>query len=268
MNFSQAFNPLRSFKSVFETMNLRPAHLWGGGILLFFLEGAMQASLQSSSSLGEIFGEKMLILFVCGGCIVGLGIWLASIWLSAGLSLNFRSVMRTGEVTTGGIFDPQGLFLPLLLTRLLVALASVLVVLPIIVIFGVWLSLVIPGSTSGASGPRVVIILVGVGVALVTVFVSLYVGLGLMLSEGAVLFEGHRPVEAVKRSWALAKGNRLQLFLFVLVSIIFTLCGILLCCVGVLATATITRFALLEGFLQLAETQDESSAAQLEPSEL
>jgi hypothetical protein len=30
MNFQEALNPIRALKSTFETMNLQPAHLWGG----------------------------------------------------------------------------------------------------------------------------------------------------------------------------------------------------------------------------------------------
>ena len=85
--------------------------------------------------------------------------------------------------------------------------------------------------------------------------------MGLLLSEAALLYEDRQPVDAVKRSWAMAKGNRLRLFAFMLVNTFFTMAGVLLCCVGVLATGAIARFAIFEAFLQLSETQGESSEA-------
>ena len=257
MNFSQAFNPLRSLKSVFETMKLQPAHLWGGGILLLFLEGGIQGSFQFIEPLGMALGEEAMVFLVCGSCVLGIGLLLASIWLAAGLFLNFRSVMQTGEATSGGIFDHQGKFLPLLLTRLLVGLASLLPMLPI----GILFALLFASSSVLSAAP---LIAVSVVFSLFLLFVSIYVGTGLVLSEAALLYEDREPVDAVKRSWALAKGNRLRLFAFMLVNFLFTLAGFLLCCVGVSATGTIARFAIFEAFLQLSETPGEGSEALLE----
>ena len=272
MNFSQAFNPLRSLKSVFETMKLQPAHLWGGGILLFFLEGGIQMSFQGMEPLGKALGEEAIVFLVCGGCLLGIGLLLASIWLAAGLFLNFRSVMQTGEATSGGIFDHQGKFLPLLLTRLLQGLASILAVLPIGIVFGIMaVAFITPMALSeGSNGPDMSsaavasIFVIGFVLLLVVLFASIYVGTGLVLSEAALLYEDRDPVDAVKRSWAMAKGNRLRLFAFMLVNGLFAMAGVLLCCVGVIATATIARFAILEAFLQLSEAQGEEPEVLLE----
>jgi uncharacterized membrane protein len=272
MNFSQAFNPLRSLKSVFETMKLQPAHLWGGGILLLFLEGGIQGSFQFIEPLGKALGEEAMVFLVCGGCVLGIGLLLASIWLAAGLFLNFRSVMQTGEATSGGIFDHQGKFLPLLLTRLLQGLASILAVLPIGIVFGIMaVAFITPMALSeGSNGPDMSsaavasIFVIGFVLLLVVLFASIYVGTGLMLSEAALLYEDRDPVDAVKRSWAMAKGNRLRLFAFMLVNGLFAMAGVLLCCVGVIATGTIARFAILEAFLQLSEAQGEEPEVLLE----
>ena len=265
MNFSQAFNPFRSLKSVFETMNLQPAHLWGGGILLFFLEQGVQGSLQGSDLIG--LGEQMVALLVCVGCVLALGLFFASIWLAAGLFLNFRSVAQTGEVSSGGIFDHQGKFLPLFLTRLLVGLASILAVLPLGILIGlvIFIGVSAEAMDGGAMGaPSGLFVAIAFLMALVGVFVSIYVGMGLVLSEAALLYEDREPVDAVKRSWTMAKGNRLRLFAFVLVNVLFTLAGLFLCCVGVIATGTIARFAIFEAFLQLSETPGEGAEALLE----
>jgi uncharacterized membrane protein len=272
MNFSEAFNPIRSLKSVFETMKLQPAQLWGGGILLFFLEQGIQGSFQGMEPIGKALGEEVMVFLVCGACVLGIGLFFASIWLAAGLFLNFRSVMQTGEVTSGGIFDHQGKFLPLFLTRLLVGLASILALFPIGILFGLLMvGFAVPMAVSESShgpdmGPAVAgpLIAMAVVLFLLVLFVSIYVGMGLVLSEAALLYEDREPVDAVKRSWAMAKGNRLRLFAFVLVNALFTIAGFFLCCVGVIATGTIARFAILEAFLQLSETQGEGSEALLE----
>jgi uncharacterized membrane protein len=262
MNFSQAFNPLRSLKSVFETMKLQPAQLWGGGILLVVLEGGVQSSLQVTEPVTMALGPEMGMILFCGACVVSIGFFLASIWLAAGLFLNFRSVLQTGDQTSGGIFDHQGKFLPLLLTRLLVGLVSVIALLPVVIVFGLLafafagVGMIDPGTIDSMPG---VVIAVSILMLLAILAVSIYVGMGVALSEAVLLFEGHDPVAAVKRSWALAEGNRLQLLLFSIVNFLFTLSGLLLCCVGVFATATIARYAFLEAFLQLSETETDSS---------
>ena len=263
MNFSQAFNPFRSLKSVFETMNLQPAHLWGGGILLFFLEGGVQGSLQGSELIG--LGEQMVALLVCVGCVLALGLFFASIWLAAGLFLNFRSVAQTGEVSSGGIFDHQGKFLPLFLTRILVGLATILALLPLGILIGLVIFIGVSAEAMAVElgAPSGLFVAIAFLMSLVGVFVGIYVGMGLVLSEAALLYEDREPVDAVKRSWTMAKGNRLRLFAFVLVNILFTLAGLFLCCVGVIATGTIARFAIFEAFLQLSETQAEGSEALL-----
>ena len=265
MNFSEAFNPFRSLKSVFETMNLQPAHLWGGGVLLLFLEGGVQGGFQGWGGLERTLGEGVMAFLVCGACVLGIGLFLASIWLAAGLFLNFRSVMQTGEATSGGLFDHQGKFLPLLLTRLLVGLASLLAVLPLGILLGlvIFIGVSAEAMTVDLGAPSGLFVAIAFLMALVGIFVSIYVGMGLVLSEAALLYEDREPVDAVKRSWTMAKGNRLRLFAFVLVVFLFTLAGLFFCCVGVIATGTIARFSILEAFLQLSETQGEEPEALL-----
>lgn len=81
------------------------------------------------------------------------------------------------------------------------------------------------------------------GLALMLIFglpIWTYVSMGVYLGDRLLIFEGHRPVEALELSWELASGNRLPLLVFRLVCTGYKALGILLgllfCGVGVLVT--------------------------------
>ena len=88
----------------------------------------------------------------------------------------------------------------------------------------------------------------------------IYLGCGLALVGEIVIFEGAKPKEALSRSWNMARGNRLQIFLYALVTWIFALLGLLLCCIGVLATSAVTTLAWAEAYLQLSGAGDDGPA--------
>ena len=99
--------------------------------------------------------------------------------------------------------------------------------------------------------------LAGIGlILLLTPLAMAYVTLGVYLGALAVALEGAGPVEALRRSWDLARGNRLQLFVFALLCWLIefaSLFGVILFCVGLLITVpfarSLTGFAKTEGYL-------------------
>ena len=96
----------------------------------------------------------------------------------------------------------------------------------------------------------------------------LYVWLGLALGEHAVVFEELGPMDALDRTWSLARGRRMDLFLLLLIFGLFKvaalIAGLLMCCVGVLVTLpfaySMGAVALSEGFLLLTRTPEETGA--------
>jgi hypothetical protein len=101
------------------------------------------------------------------------------------------------------------------------------------------------------------LMMAGVGLMLLLAVPAVaYVALGVYLGELAVALEGAAPAEALRRSWALARGNRLPLFAFALLCALIqfaSLFGVILFCVGLLITMPLARsltgFAKTEGYL-------------------
>ena len=85
----------------------------------------------------------------------------------------------------------------------------------------------------------------------------MYVLLGVYLVPQAVALEGLAPAAALKRSWAIADGNRWWLLLYLVVLRIFAVLGLLLCCVGVLGTGAMRIIAINESYLRFVHSDEE-----------
>jgi hypothetical protein len=86
----------------------------------------------------------------------------------------------------------------------------------------------------------------------------IYVGIGLAFGDRAVVIDGLGATDALDRSWSLAKGNRIQLFVFLLATTLFRLAGLLLCCIGVVLTRAIVDVGTTEAYM--LATQSSSDA--------
>ena len=76
--------------------------------------------------------------------------------------------------------------------------------------------------------------------------------LGLCFVLYIVIDRGAGPINALKESWRITKGNKWQLFLFVLALIGLNLLGLLLLIVGVLVTGPVTWLALTHAYRTLS----------------
>jgi len=248
MTPKEALNPLRSLKATFETMNLQPAHLWGGALLLIFVEQITGVGFQFIQPVLVAGGEEALVFIVAGACVAAVGFFALATWLMSGLFLTFRSTFQTGEPTREGLFDHQGKFVPLLLTRVLVVICSLLLAIPGSVLLGLYVYF---SSELFANTPEALEITCLILAFFVFYGFIIYSVIGVLFAESAVIFEDLRPTEAIKRSWSLASGRRWRFVLFFFVNGIFALLGFLMCCVGVFATSAVTRLATAEAYLQL-----------------
>ena len=94
-------------------------------------------------------------------------------------------------------------------------------------------------------------------VVLIGAPVWVYVSMGVYLGDRLVVFEGLKAVDALEKSWGLARGNRTSLLIFRTVlwgaKVLSVVFGLLLCGVGVLLTwplgRAITEAALSEAVL-------------------
>jgi hypothetical protein len=259
MNFAEAYDPIRALKSAFAAMNRAPVRLWLGGILILILDGNVGTGSNSVGQNAQHMDPALAIGLLSGACCLGLLIFIASAWITPGVLFGLREVLQDGELGERGMFEHRGRFVPLLLSRLLV---SVLVVCVFVVIAGGTLVIVLLArSLQTLSLPMVLLAPVMLLAGLAALISIIYIFLGFYLMEGAVVFEERSPVEALKRSWSLVRGNRWRLVWFGLVSVFVTLLGLVACCVGVIATGAVARLAAPEAFLRLTADEGTTWAA-------
>lgn len=247
MEFRRAFDPVRALSSSWTLMLRAPLALILGGIMLALTEGDFGSGVHWSGEEDWDDPEAMAagaIGLVC--CCIGFGIWIFNCLLQVGFAGALQRVMVTGEERFSDLFKERGLWLGMVLARLLKFVIIFASFLPFFVMIG--------GPLALGHGldvwPLGVIAAVFFGLAYVPIF--FYVILGLALVEQAVAVESLAPVAGLQRSWEVAKGNRLSLFVFLLVTVIVEIAGLLACCVGVLFTSAWSYTAWFEAYIRFA----------------
>jgi hypothetical protein len=94
--------------------------------------------------------------------------------------------------------------------------------------------------------------LYGVVATVAFIVPAVYVGLGLVYATLELVYDPSAgPIEAIRRSWAIARGKRLDIFLLALVQCAAIVLGMLMCCVGVLPAMGVFFLLQATGFLGL-----------------
>ena len=101
-------------------------------------------------------------------------------------------------------------------------------------------------------------IAVGIGI-IFCIVPGIIVGLGLMFTQ-FIIVDQHDlgAIDAIKESWRLTDGHKVQLFLFGLAGWFITMLGFAACCVGVLATAPIVGLGLTTIYVSLVDDKSTS----------
>jgi uncharacterized membrane protein len=139
-------------------------------------------------------------------------------FLGVGLVRIFVSAARGGEPRIGDLFGGVDRFLPYLATSALQALA---------VTCGMLLCIV----------PGVIL------------------ALGLSLSHTLVVDAGMGPIQAMRESWRVTRGQKTQILVFALGCLLVALIGLLACCIGVLASAAVIGVAFGIVYVRLTGRQ-------------
>ncbi len=205
---------------------LDPANMMGG------LGGA---------ELGVIAAVVLLLVVVgllCGGAMLAF-----RSWVHGGYLRLHREVLCTGTGSCETHIGAKDVFLSMIGFKLLWGL----------IYTGTLMLALLPGGVLlgfGVFTDLDALMAVGVGLmVLLAIPVALYVTLGLVFGELAVALDGARAVEAVERSWDLARGNRGWLFVYLCVTGLFTLVGICLFCFGIVVTRAIADTGFTEAYL-------------------
>ena len=94
---------------------------------------------------------------------------------------------------------------------------------------------------------------IGATVALVCLFylpIFFYLSLGYSLMTYSACLDGTGPVASLQRSWSLASGIRIQLFLMVMLHIAITILGLCACFIGVFPASIIGHVMWTEAYVQ------------------
>ncbi len=261
IEFSQAFDPFRALKAGIHALKTEPAPVFVGGLLLFLVQSCQGAGNQvpNPSSGGsswdsgddpfssggnpfEGMDEAMLVvalIMVGVGCCIGLFVFAAQSFLQPGMYRVGERMTIDGTAGIDVLFSGKDVWLSMMGYKLLTGVIG----LGIFTVFASPGGLVIAGAVVARDGgsPNTALLVLGGLLILALVLPALiYVMLGLGLGSVAISLDRLGTMEALDRSWSLAKGNRFRLFVFGLVNGIFAgvaaFVGMLACCVGILAT--------------------------------
>lgn len=278
LQVSEAFEVSRAISHGWAGVQRQPVGLLLGSLLLTLTEGgsgggnptggnygdggsssdhksiAMPTDLWSEkirAAIGDTFDVHtaagigaILVALTCALlCVVA--IVLFRCWIEAGYLRTHRDLVITGQADTGTLFSGAPDLVRLLLWKLLSG----------VVIGGVLAVALVPALASagiayGLHAERDTILVTAVLVAFPFVVPTMiYVGIGLAFGDRAVVIDGLGPTEALDRSWSLAKGNRIQLLVFLVMTRLFWFVGIFLCCIGIVLTRAIVDVGTTEAYM-------------------
>jgi hypothetical protein len=252
MEFNRAYDPIRALQASWKALAQAPLPLILGGVLLLLTwsdsgGGSHGVSLVEHDGGSLLSGWHLMLLPLLGVCAcVGIALFLFSSWLQVGFANTVEEVLRTGHTEVGHLFEARGRFGSMVLSRILFLIVAFLGVVPFIVLFGIAAL-----ATHGFDRHHPLILIILVPGFLIWFPAFIYVMLGIWLAPQAVALEGLQPVESLKRSWSLVSGNRLMLFLYWIVTFLFTIFGLCLCFFGFFVTGTMAFTARSESYLAL-----------------
>lgn len=222
-----------------------PLPLFVGGFVLTTLDnlpGASSAPLDGSFMGGrpevDLPGGEWMIAALALGLSCLLVAAMLRAWLLPGWIRVQRAALVEGEASFATLGSGADRFLDVLGWRI----ARVLL-LGLVFLSGAGPGLAIATTAPNLEHP-VVVAGIGVSAAIQTVLV-LWLAPAIALVERFLVLDGVGPVEALRRSWAAARGNRPTLILFGVASalalLVSAVIGSLVFCVGVLVTVPWTR---------------------------
>lgn len=289
LQVSEAFDIGRAVSHGWAAVKRQPVGLLLGSFLLTITEGGSggsnpfggkydwgdggSSSDQKSSAMpADLWSERIrgalgdvLDLETAGGIaalIVGLtclamcvvAVVLFRSWIQAGYIRSQRDLVISGQADVGTLFAGGPDLVRLILWKLLSGIVSL----------GVLTVALVPAlATAGIAyalhaEKNAILVAAGITAFVFVVPTMIYVGMGLVLGDRAVVIDGLGPAEALDRSWSLAKGNRIQLFVFFLVTGLFRIAGLLLCCIGVVLTRAIVDAGTTEAYMLATQSGSEN----------
>ncbi len=213
-----------------NTFKSRPWIFVQAGVLLFLINLAINLLQTVFEEGSRMGGDQIAFLAVVLSTLLGMAV---SFLISMGeTSFFLRAHDAVKEVTVRDLWHPEG-FLRFAGASLLAGIAIV----------AGFILLIVPGI----------------------ILSILFMFVGYLVIE-----KGRGPIEALKESAEMTKGNRLQLFLFGLALIGINLLGVLALFVGLLVTIPVSFLATVHLYRTLSGkgTEESSASSTAEPAEL
>lgn len=227
--------PLEIFDPVTKCIDIvkeKPAEAIGVtfGIFVaqFLVSIVMQVIMFAGNMIASLIMRGLVEVNLTLAKLVGLGISLCIALVMMVVMIAVQSVtmgslqilwlrlVRGQDANFGHLAEVKRFILPLIITNLLVGLAT----------FAGTLALIIPGYI---------------------------VAFGLVWASAVVLDHNVKGVEALKASWALTDGHKLNIFLLCLILGVLNFIGMLACGVGMFVTFPVTMGALLYYYNSVAK---------------
>lgn len=288
-----AFNLNRAITNAIFALRVAALPLWLGGLLMSISDGCggglplhlpswpkgqqrAAAWLTSPPTLGSGWLDELdrgrslgwllglMIAFVLAGLLIGIALLALNCWVQTGFIRLHLNVLQHASAEVAPLFSGKDRFWSMLGFKLLGGFSTTAAA-----IVAAW-----PGALVayiGYASHREALMIAGFGAMLSLGLPALvYVGLGTYVGELAVALEAASPVHALRRAFSLARGNRWPLLLFSFgcgVLQVASVGGLLLCCVGALASVPLARalcsFAKTESFLLLTRGREQTGGWQL-----
>jgi hypothetical protein len=250
MELRQAFDPVRALGVTGRLLVAAPVTLLLGGLILVLTDAEVHTV--GRVDWGDLHPRLLLPLLLGAGALcTALVLLVFNSLLQIGYAGAIQRVLVTGEERFKDLFQDRGLWLTMILARLLKWALLLCCALPFSVLAGG------PVFVGELLGVRVLGVVAAAVFSLAYLPVWAYVVLGLLLVEELVAIESRSPTEAMQRSWEIAEGNRLQLLLYLIVVKVVELSGFFLCGVGVLLTKPWARAAWYESTIRLVLPEPE-----------
>lgn len=221
--------------------------------------GMLQNFTGSSDFDDPAFLAGLLIGGVCLLVIFAV-VFAAACWVHVGWLRLHEQVIVDGEGTFGTLFGGKDRVVDMILWSLLkgcISFATMIIAfLPGGLLLGIGIGMEI--EAIAAIG--------GVLMLIIGIPGLYYVALGLSFGSHALVLEGRSPMDALDRSWSIARGNRWRTLFFLIcmgfVHFGAVIVGFLLCCIGLIFTGPAARATCDVGFTEsfLMHTRGEEEA--------
>jgi len=248
MDFKTAFDPFRAARHGIASLKLEPTPVIAGGFLMFALKacqggGSGRFPSSTGGSGADGIGIALMLALAGVGMCMAIAVMAARAFIEPGTYRVGERLTVDGACGLDTLFSGKDVWLSMIGYGLLRGL----------IMLGVLVVTLLPGGllvglaffTANGGDPSIPLVAAGALIGtLLAVPTIIFVALGLQLGSYAISIDRMAAMEALDFSWTKAKGNRLSLLWFDLITGAANLAavslGVMTCCVGLLVTMPVT----------------------------